>query len=155
MFIKVDKSGYNKHGEQFCHGYFLLMMQPDTRDPEVPDDWRGPDGIAKYGKNTMRCAVVYTKFSQFGQFMMGRAHLLGHKLILSGAYGGDGLSCDVPWKVYQSGMPLPDDLYDAWNHGGGWNSAGSEAEAMKKFGLKLLKDRDPREFRRIMSRETE
>lgn len=139
MFIKVDNQGYTRDGQQFCHGYFLVLMSPQSQDPDTPEDWKGVSGIHKAGQNTMRAAVVYTKMGQFGQFMMGHARLAGKKLILSGAYGGDGLTCDVPYAAYQSGVPVPQDLYEAWSHGGGWNSVGNERDAMRKFGLELYR----------------
>lgn len=145
MFIKVDRKGYTRDGQQFCHGYFLVLMSPYSNDPETPEDWKGVSGIQKAGQNTMRAAVVYTKMGQFGHFMMGHAQLAGKKLILSGTYGGDGLTCDVPYAAYQAGVPVPQELYEAWSHGGGWNSAGSEWQAMRDFGKELYKAKKERE----------
>lgn len=70
--------------------------------------------------------------------MMARVVVAGEKLSLSGPYGNDGLICDVPQAVYDLGTNLPPDLYDAWNTGGGWNSAGREAPAMRAWGRTLM-----------------
>lgn len=81
----------------------------------------------------MRAIVRYTRMRQFGQFMMGFARIHGHRLTLSGSYGSDGLPCSVPDEIYAQGIEVPRELVDAWNHGGGWNGAGSEADAMRKW----------------------
>ena len=66
---------------------------------------------------------------------MGSAVVGKHRLGLSGSYGSDGLPKSVPDEVYEAGIELPQELYDAWNHGGGWNGAGSEATAMRAWAL--------------------
>jgi hypothetical protein len=70
--------------------------------------------------------------------MMGNARVHGHRLTLSGSYGSDGLPDTVPAEVYARGVELPDELYNAWNNGGGWNGAGSEAPAMREWALEHL-----------------
>jgi len=75
---------------------------------------------------------------QFGQFMMGFARVHGHRITLSGSYGSDGLTCNVLDAVYNAGVELPAELRDAWNSGGGWNSAGSEAPKMRQWALANL-----------------
>jgi hypothetical protein len=73
--------------------------------------------------------------------MMGSAKLGDYQTTLSGSYGSDGLPETVPDDVYcRFGLELPDELYDAWNNGGGHNSAGSEAVAMRKWALENLKE---------------
>jgi hypothetical protein len=86
----------------------------------------------------IRAIVRYTRLRQFGHFMMGFARVNGHRLTLSGSYGSDGLPMSVPDVVYNLGTELPQDLYDAWNKGGGWNSAGSEAPSMRQWALKTF-----------------
>jgi hypothetical protein len=90
----------------------------------------------------VRAIVVYTKYRQLGQFMMGKCKIAGIITSLSGAYGGDGVFCRIITKdQWELGTPITQELYDAWNKGGGHNDAGSEAPLMKKFGLELLKKR--------------
>ena len=123
MFIKVYNYGYNIHDEQFCKGLFLILLS----DKDKP-----------LGKDNFRGIVRYTYLSQFGNFMMGRAWIKNKRMILSGAYGSDGLTCNVDNEIYNEGVDLPESLYEAWSHGGGWNSAGSEANLMKQWALENL-----------------
>ncbi len=83
----------------------------------------------------LRALVRYARLKQFGQFMMGTARVGQHSLTLSGSYGSDGLPMSVPDDVYEAGVELPQHLYDAWNKGGGWNGAGSEATAMREWAI--------------------
>lgn len=83
----------------------------------------------------LRAIVRYARLRQCGHYMMGTAKIGKHRIILSGSYGGDGLPKSVPDEVYEAGVELPRELYDAWNTGGGWNSAGSEAPAMRTWAL--------------------
>ena len=72
---------------------------------------------------------------------MGSARAVGHRISLSGSYGGDGLPTDVPLEVYNRATAVPQELIEAWNKGGGWNSAGAEAPAMAKWAKEpFLKD---------------
>ena len=83
----------------------------------------------------MRAIVRYVRMCQFGNFMMGRARIHNTSITLSGSYGSDGLPCSVFDDVYAAGVELPSELYQAWNTGGGWNGAGSEAKAMREWAL--------------------
>ena len=71
--------------------------------------------------------------------MMARLTVKGHKLSLSGSYGADGLTKDVPKEVYELGVDLPDELRKAWSEGGGWNSAGSEGPKMFEWAQSIMK----------------
>lgn len=86
----------------------------------------------------MRALVRYTRMRQMGHWMMGRVRIDGHSLTVSGSYGGDGLPTSVPDNLYALGVDVPAELVDAWNHGGGWNGAGSEAGAMRAWALKTF-----------------
>ena len=86
----------------------------------------------------IRAIVRHTSMRQLGHFMMGFARVLGHRITLSGSYGADGLVCTVPDAVYDAGVELPGELREAWNTGNGWNSAGSEAPAIRKWALANL-----------------
>lgn len=96
-------------------------------------------------KAKIRGIVRHVKMHQIGHFMMGTMIVAGHKITLSGTYGSDGLACDVPHEVYELGVDLPDELYEAWNKGEGWNEAGKEGLAMFDWGkIKVMKQRKGR-----------
>lgn len=61
-----------------------------------------------------------------------------YEVPLSGAYGADGLIRGVPRPVYELGVELPPELREAWNLGGGHNSAGSEAADMDEWAKTLV-----------------
>lgn len=130
MFLSNSKGGLNRSGEQFSHGLFLLLMVDGSKD------WlrRTPEE-----KKAVRGLVRFVRMHQFGHFMMARLTVTGHKLSLSGTYGSDGLLLDVPKEVFELGLDLPSELYEAWAKGGGHNSAGSEARVMHKWGLDNMK----------------
>jgi hypothetical protein len=87
----------------------------------------------------LRAIVRYVRMKQFGHFMMGSAVVGKHRLILSGSYGSDGLPYTVKDdEVYEAGVELPQELFDKWNNGGGWNGAGSEAPAMRAWALDIF-----------------
>jgi hypothetical protein len=115
---------YYKGGDQ-CVGRapFLLLLQ--LRD--------GPCDAS----NTYAC-VRQVALQQLGHFMMGRVNLCGKWHTVSGTYGSDGLPMSVD-KIPADAKPLPRELYDAWNKGGGWNSAGSEAPLMRDWALTELR----------------
>jgi hypothetical protein len=87
----------------------------------------------------LRAVVRHVAMKQVGHFMMGYARIKGVTVTLSGSYGGDGLPTSVSDKVYESGVELPQYLYDAWAKGNGWNNAGDEAPLMREWALENLK----------------
>lgn len=122
-------------------------FQEITAQPDCPDCQRHSADVKAQGcvsfqhvsiTYPMRGIVRYVRLKQFGHFMMGRARVNGTTLIMSGAYGSDGLPCSVPDEIYSLGVELPTELYQAWNNGGGWNSTGSEAPAMREWALKTF-----------------
>lgn len=125
MFLTMRRSGYDRHGEQVASGRFLLLVQPT----EQPIGEKSPP---------FRALVRFTSMRQLGHFMMGQCRAFGHRITLSGSYGNDGLPCNVPQDVYDHALPVPDELIDAWNKGGGWNSAGTEAKAIRTWALKAF-----------------
>lgn len=132
MFLTAKRSGYDRNGEQVCSGRFLVMMQPKS-------EWI--DG--KFNSHTsdpIRCLVRFCAMRQFGNFMMGFIRVKGQRLTVSGSYGSDGLPMDVPREIYELGVELPAELREAWNKGGGWNSAGSEAPAIRAWAKQTFKD---------------
>ena len=116
MYIERTSRYYVGSEQATRRARFLILMQ-DQNDHKSP----------------IRAIVRKVAMRQCGHFMMGIARIKNQSIVLSGSYGADGLSKSVPTEVYQMGVPLPDDLYDVWNTGGGWNSAGSEASAMRKW----------------------
>jgi len=88
--------------------------------------------------NELYGIVRKVALQQCGQFMMGVARIGGKTIILSGTYGADGLAIhdnklDYKFAVKYGAKRIPDELYQKWANGGGWNSAGSEAEDMRKW----------------------
>jgi hypothetical protein len=106
-------------------------------------DGRGDLGasgfVTRWSKEPqIRALVRKVSMHQCGHFMMGRARIGKKTIGLSGSYGGDGLTVSVPRDIWERGLPLPKELHDAWNKGGGWNSAGSEAPLMAEWALANL-----------------
>ena len=131
MFIEHAKRGYDRDGQQKASGTFLMLMSLDPYDKDTPPEL----------KNEFRGLVLpKVHLHQLGHFMMGafvfRQFDPPVRVPLSGSYGGDGLTRTVPLCVFELGTKLPDELREAWNKGGGWNSAGSEAEPMAEWALK-------------------
>jgi hypothetical protein len=89
-------------------------------------------------KAPIRALVRFTSMRQLGHFMMGQCTAFGHRIGLSGSYGNDGLPCDVPQSVYDHAIEVPAELIAAWNTGGGWNGAGSEASAMRDWATRTF-----------------
>ena len=120
MYIKKTFSGYTYDGQQITHRQWFLILVQD-QDKRVN------------GHGSIRAFVRKVAMQQCGHFMMGYAKVHGQSLIMSGSYGSDGLPKDVSHELYEKAFPLPDDLYDAWAKGEGWNSAGSEAQKMRAW----------------------
>ena len=129
MYVTGGEGYYTLSGEQRARrGCFLILVQ--RKDVRV-----GPDNI--------RAIIRKVALRQLGPWMMGKARVLGETLTLSGSYGSDGLPVTVSDEIYAIGTDVPQELYDAWNNGGGHNSCGSEAEAMRTWALKLCKAGGP------------
>lgn len=129
MFLRGKSRAWSMaDGEQRARGFFLVLMSPD-------DD-------ARLSGVEFRGLVRSVEMRQSGHFMTGQLEVkVGpdvHRIRLSGAYGADGLVRDVPRAVYELGKPLPVELREAWNKGGGHNSAGSEAGAMDAWARTLV-----------------
>lgn len=147
MFVTNHNSGYTRDGSQFAQGYFLMLMQPNSHHCEneacegyklpVDGEWDRCEACGEFmtieSDAPIRGLVRFVRMTQLGHFMMGAVRVKGHKLVLSGAYGEDGLIMTVPRDVYNLGKDLPAELVEQWNRGGGWNSAGSEADDMRKW----------------------
>jgi hypothetical protein len=128
MYIENTTTYYVGTEQRARKARFLILLQPDKEE----------SGDKEATGNNLRGIVRQVALQQLGHFMMGRVKISEHRLSVSGAYGHDGLPCTVPREVWIKGTPLPKELYDAWNKGGGWNSAGSEAPAMRIWALTFL-----------------
>lgn len=127
MYLSNGGRYYGRDGGQCARrGAFLLMMQPDTRDP-----------MGDCGKR-IRCVVRKVALRQCGHWMMGTARIGSRWYTVSGAYGHDGLPMAVQADAYERGIELPQELRDAWNVGGGWNGCGSEAAAIREWAIANL-----------------
>ena len=126
MYIFRGHMGYiGSDGQQHTRrGEFLLLVGDKAR---------------RYsGREDFRALIRIVALRQLGHFMMGTARVKNRSLTVSGTYGADGLTMDVDPEVFDMAMPVPEILYEAWAHGGGWNSAGAEAEAMRTWAQALL-----------------
>ena len=130
MYLTRGHGYYTPDGQQrTSRGLFLLLVQPN--------DWE--EGNPAF--LPIKVCVRTVALQQCGHWMMGTARLYGHSYTMSGAYGGDGLTMSVPRAVYDRLLVmLPTELHEAWNKGGGWNSAGSEAGAMRRWALAHLEE---------------
>ena len=132
MYIERTYVYYEGTTQVAGPGKFLILMQ----DKDAPIN----------AKPEIRALVRKVKMKQCGHWMMSTNRILGHEFVLSGSYGSDGLLLQVPVEVFNIGVPLPDELYEAWNNGGGHNSAGSEATLMRIWAhenIKQLQRRKP------------
>ena len=122
MYITKTQTYYAGTEQRTTRGNFLLLLQRK----DGPHNAEGTFAVVR--KVALR---------QLGHFMMGRVNLGGRWHSVSGSYGNDGLPMDVE-RMPDDAKPLPPDLYEAWNKGGGWNSAGSEASAMRAWALQTF-----------------
>lgn len=123
----IGKAGYTYYGhggeQRHTKAPFLILVQ-DKDQPIGPDNFRA--------------LVRKVALQQLGHFMMGTARVFNQSLTISGAYGNDGLPISVGKDIYDKAVPVPRDLYDLWNKGGGWNSCGSEADEMTAWAIKTF-----------------
>lgn len=123
MYIENTQAYYVGTEQRARRARFLILMQAEG-----------------HPSHELRAIVRKVALRQLGHWMMGTARVKRKSLTLSGSYGSDGLPCNVPEDIYQMGVPVPRELYDAWAKGGGWNSAGSEAHAMRAWARETFKD---------------
>jgi len=134
MYVKVNRSGYDRQDQQVANGEFLIICTNPVKDTSQTE---------------LRACVRKVKLQQCGHWMMGSVRLADHRIVLSGAYGFDGLPLsldkeDIPSKVSQhiwdNMTPVPEDLTKQFWEGGGHNSVGSEGPAMREWALQNLKE---------------
>lgn len=126
MFLKgLSKSWSTQRGEQRAEGAFLVLMT----------------SAGSMDKPTYRGLVRRVAMHQSGHFMVGGLAINRNGYVyvisLSGAYGADGLVCNVPTPFFEFGADLPEELHKKWNEGGGHNSVGSEAPDMDAWAKTL------------------
>jgi hypothetical protein len=121
VYIEPTRTGYDGTEQVARRARFLILVQPESNGPLK-----------------LRAFVRKVALRQCGHFMMGRARIFGRTYVISGAYGSDGLPLTVPDEVYNHAVPVPAELQEAWNQGGGWNSAGSEAPAIRAWALETF-----------------
>lgn len=119
MYIQAPDRGYTRDGQQFCRKAPFLLLLQTAADSTI------------YG------AVRKIALQQCGHWMMGTARILCKSYTVSGSYGNDGLPMTVD-TIPPDAKILPPELYEAWNKGGGWNGAGSEALEMAEWARKEL-----------------
>lgn len=124
MYLTNQGCTYYRGTEQ-CHSKapFLILVQ--DKDQEI-------------GPNNFRALVRKVALQQLGHWMMGTARIKNQSITISGAYGSDGLPVSVSREIYDMGIGVPKYLYDLWNKGGGWNSTGYEADAMRGWAVKTF-----------------
>ena len=124
MFLRNSRSYYQGCEQHTSRAPFLLLLQ-----------LRNASGDMR--TQTFAC-VRKVALQQFGHFMMGSANLSAKWSTVSGAYGSDGLPMTVD-ALPSDAKLLPVELYDAWNKGEGWNSAGREAPSIRQWARNTFK----------------
>lgn len=128
MFLRTTESRYTRDGQQRAAGPFLLVFtNTNTFTCETE----------------LRCCVRTAILKQCGHWMMGHVILRGGTLAISGAYGADGLTLDAGKlatahdvkTLWDTLVPVPDELRLAFWQGGGHNSAGNEGPAMRAWAV--------------------
>ncbi len=142
MFITNSHRGYTRDGQQHAAGRFLILFSHNQYK------WGNQDGKpwSEFPKELSRklyAHVCYVSMKQLGHFMMGESRTLqvskayGDKpgpnnLILSGTYGGDGLTCDYEDLTDASRAKLVEVPIELANKF--WN-AGKEAYTMRNWAI--------------------
>lgn len=120
MYIRGAHRYYTIDGQQACRkGPFLILLQQDL-DTDI------------------YAVVREVALRQLGHWMMGFARIEGKTYTMSGCYGNDGLPVTIG-KIPKDAKKVPQELVEAWNKGGGWNSCGSEAQAMVEWAKETFK----------------
>jgi len=129
MFIN-GKDWYDSDDCQCCNGEFLIICQDPEHKGSYPE---------------LRALLRPVTMKQSGHWMMGRTKIGGCDIVLSGAYGSDGLPIHLPHKdiaqdmvgkIWDALHPIPQDLQTAFWEGGGHNTCGSEASMLRAWTVK-------------------
>jgi hypothetical protein len=124
MYINRKGYGYYTASGQQGHTRAPFMLLLQTRED--------------LNAGRMRAIVRTVALRQLGHWMMGRANVGGRWVTVSGSYGSDGLPMHVDGYP-KDAIPVPDELYQAWAKGDGWNGAGNEAPAMRQWANEQFK----------------
>jgi hypothetical protein len=124
MYIKSTRTYYRGTIQCAARAPFLLLLQPT----------RATIGETCAAANTY-AVVRKVALEQCGHFMMGACNIGGNWRSVSGAYGNDGMPMEVQ-ELPADAVQLPAELYEQWNKGGGHNSAGNEADALRAWAIK-------------------
>lgn len=141
MFLTNTRSGYTRDGEQFASGKFLLIFAHNKYKwaEETGQPWQYfPEQVL--GRKLYAC-IRHVSLHQLGHWMMGRARIQGQVIVVSGAYGNDGLPEDyekLTPAARKALVELPPDLVEKFWAGGGHNSTGTEAAAIREWAIKTL-----------------
>lgn len=140
MYLTRTLTYYRGNAQCAQRAPFLILLQPERAT------------IAETCAPSNTYAIVRkVAMEQCGHFMMGHARI-GQWRSVSGTYGNDGLPLGIPADALPAdAVPLPRELYDAWNKGGGHNSAGSEADAMRTWAIETFLKGQSLRARRIKS----
>lgn len=137
MFLHTNPSqtGYTRDGQQKAGGPFLILFSGHPLT--VLNSYKTENRTLPI----VRAAVRSVRMSQCGHWMMGEARLGTHRITLSGSYGEDGLTCDADKYpgLWDTLVELPRELNTAFWDGGGHNTCGSEAPAMRAWAQENLK----------------
>ena len=141
MYIKSSQCGYDRNGEQFARGSFLIVFSHNKFKwaEETGKHW---NEFPKEMERKLYACVRHVSLRQLGHWMMGTARIAGQSLTLSGSYGSDGLPCDYEKLTEAARTKLtevPTELAEEFWRGGVHNCAGSEAAAMRKWALETFK----------------
>ena len=131
MFVQDVNSRMERDGTQKTSGWFLMLLKPDY---EI-----GTEAYEE-AKGDLRAVIRKCHMEQMGHYMMGKVRIAGDSHTVTGTYGNNGLPKSIDPEIWKNAVPLPDELYEAWASGGGWNSAGSEAEAMQQWADENFED---------------
>jgi hypothetical protein len=143
-------SGYGPGGDQIAtRAPFLLLgcrfIQPDVSKPgfslryELYPGELGPDGERDTGETPKLWAILRrVALRQCGHYMMGSARIGGRRMVVSGAYGSDGLPETLnDWSPadFARWTLCPEEIARAYWHpeSSGWNSTGSERETLVRW----------------------
>lgn len=149
-YIGGSKSGftyYDSGSQRHSRGSFLLLACDHSDRMILPggDDDRpeviqlGKIGGHRYYARLYGC-VRTVALEQLGHFMMGTARVGGQRIVVSGAYGSDGLPLDwdgLTSRARRFFIPVPPKASVAYWQGNGWSGAGSEYDTLAKWARSL------------------
>ncbi len=136
MFLQDNHfSGWYTNNGQRAKGRFLAVFSGE-------ENYQDRHPVSRLQLPVLYAVVRSATLSQCGHWMMGSINLANLPVTVSGSYGGDGLPMDLA-KLSEAQRRLltrvPFDLAVEFWSGGGWNSAGKEAPAMREWALANLK----------------